>query len=106
MKPQTTRGQHDRGAALRGFIYFREDSLRYVRGPRAWFFLVPYLLGAILLEPQLRASEHGHENSLAWGIFIVYLLAFPSLWQALFLRLERWKKSAKPPGIAGTEEPS
>jgi hypothetical protein len=90
---------------LRGWLYFCEDRLQYVRGPRAWIFFAPYLLGAVLLDPQVRTKDHESAPLIAWAIFLVYLVAFPPVWQALFARLERWNKRRKAPGMADFAEP-
>jgi hypothetical protein len=78
----------------RGFIYFCEESLRYNKGLRAWFFFGPYLLGAVWLEPGKKFENTG-VSLWSWFLLLAYLLAFPPLWRAILLRTGLWRKRSR-----------
>ncbi len=56
-----------------GFIAFCETNLRYEKGPKAWIVLLPYLIGAVILERTTIQTQAG------WIAFLGYLVLFPSV---------------------------
>jgi hypothetical protein len=81
-----------------GLIAFCETNLRYEKGYKAWIFLGPYLLGALILE---RSIDRGDAASMSaghaglWLGFLGYLIFFPPIWRQT-LKLVASKKAAAP----------
>ncbi len=86
----------------RGFIYFCEERLQYDRGFRAWLFWVPYLAGAILLEPNFIRAGGSPGDWRSWLPLLGFLVLFPPLAQALLRRFGVWRRRR----LSGLETPS
>jgi hypothetical protein len=72
----------DSGKRLAGLIAFSEKNLRYERGIKAWVFLVPYLLGAVVFEKFISPAIATGTSSLGAHLgFLAYLVFFPTLWR-------------------------
>ena len=70
-----------------GLIVFCEKNLRYEGGTKAWLFLGPYLLGAVLFEKFISPALATGTSSLgAYMGFLAYLVFFPAFWRRI-LRL-------------------
>jgi hypothetical protein len=65
-----------------GFIVFCEEKLRYEGGFKAWIFLGPYLLGALVLEMIITEHTKTAKRGL-WIVFLGYLILFPRVWRRI-----------------------
>ena len=103
-KNESVAGNTDR--PHRGFIYFCEESLQYNKGVRAWYFFAPYLIGAVLLEPQLPFGGQDRSALAPWVILLGYLLVFPPVWRALLLRTGLWRRRSETASTPNLEVPA
>jgi len=91
----TSETGHDDRHPKRGFIVFCENNLRYEGGIKAWIFLGPYLLGAIVWETIIQKGAPTKGALASWLGFLVYLVLFPPIWRRI-LRLVGTVKRTSP----------
>ncbi len=67
-----------------GFIVFCEKRLCYRSGLKAWLFLGPYFLGALVLDILVDPVKTKlAANPGPWIGFLAYIVLYPVLWRRI-----------------------
>jgi len=82
--PQNPKEPVDANHRHKGFIVFCETKLCYEKELKAWLFLGPYLLGALVWEMMIPTGDAQTATGLGpWLGFLAYLILFPLVWRRI-----------------------